>query len=274
MADEQYMQFLQTCLPRFGLRWQGFRKVRKQVIKRIKRRLKELHLGSLSAYQAYLEHHPEEWMTVDGFCRITISRFYRDRDVFDTLHMAVLPRLAQMALERNQQELRCWSAGCASGEEAYTLSMVWYLSLAAKFPPLQLRIVATDADKDMLVRASKGRYGLNSLRELPAGWIASGFQRHDDGYRVRKAYRDAVCFVAQDMRKQFPDGPFHLVMCRNLAFTYFAEPVQRKILARIAEQLVTGGILVVGKHESLPRDGTWFVAYDGQQSIFQKHTPA
>jgi chemotaxis protein methyltransferase CheR len=274
MADAEYVPFLQTYFPRLGLRWQGFRNVRKQVVKRIKRRLNELNLDSLAAYAGYLEHHPEEWLILDGFCRITISRFYRDQAVFDVLRTDVLPGLAQRALHQHEHELRCWCAGCASGEEAYTLSLLWHVCLASAFRTLRFRIVATDVDQHMLERARRGQYGLNSLRELPPGWIALGFEHHDHCYEVRKVYREAVCFLEQDIRQEMPAGSFHLIMCRNLVFTYFAEPLQQEIVTQIGKRLIAGGILVVGKHESLPQDREPFVAYTGQQSIFQKRCTA
>jgi chemotaxis protein methyltransferase CheR len=269
MPDTEYVQFLQTYLPRLGLRWQGFRKVRKQVTKRLKRRLRELQLEDLSAYVAHLESHPEEWMTLDGLCRITISRFYRDRDVFEALRQNVLPHLAQVARADTSHELRCWSAGCASGEEVYTLKMVWRLGLGSQFPEVDFRIIGTDADKHMLERARRGGYTRGSLQELSPHGIALGFDRFDDCYVVRQAFRDGICFVEQDIRKELPEGPFHLVMCRNLVFTYFAEPLQREVLERMAGRLVPGGILLVGKHESLPQHARHFVAYDEQPGMFQ-----
>lgn len=270
MADADYVQFLQTYVPRLGLRWQGFRKVSNQVIKRIKRRLKELELEGPAAYAAYLAHHPTEWHTLDEFCRITISRFYRDQDVFDTLRTGILPRLAQLVLDQNQRELRCWCAGCASGEEAYTLSLMWHLCLAPTFPSLQLDIVATDVDPHMLDRARRGQYGMNSLKDLPPGWLRMGFVQLDHFYTVQKRYRKTVSLMQQDIRSAMPDGPFHLIMCRNLVFTYFSDPLQHEMERQLGERLVSAGVLIMGKRECLPPGSETFVAYDGRQSIYQK----
>ena len=116
-TDADYVRFLQTCLPRLALRWAGFRKVRKPVVKRLKRRLRTLQLPDPAAYLAYLDDHPEEWEVLDGFCRIVISRFYRDQGIFETLRDTVLPTLAHAARVRQVQTLRCWSAGCAAGKK-------------------------------------------------------------------------------------------------------------------------------------------------------------
>ncbi|MHC4818981.1 MAG: CheR family methyltransferase [Planctomycetota bacterium] len=240
MKDTECVRFLQWALPRMRLRWRGFRKVRRQVGKRLGRRLAELGLRDLEAYRARLASDPgdAEWKVLDGFCRIPISRFYRDRAVFDHLFQEVLPALA-----RRHGEVACWSAGCASGEEPYTLA------IAARLLDLPLRIVATESDPHLLTRAEAANYGPSSLRELPRAWREQAFTPE---HVLLPAYRDAVQFRCEDIRDAMPDGPFHLVLCRNLAFMYFDEGLQREVLARIAARLAPGGVLVIGPHESLP----------------------
>src|SRR5919197_810463 len=116
VPDPDCVDFLRWALPRIGLRWEGFRKVRRQVCRRVGRRIAELGLGDLDAYRAYLREHPDEWAKLERLTPITISRFYRDRAVFEALEHAVIPALGE--------EPRIWSAGCASGEEAYTLALI------------------------------------------------------------------------------------------------------------------------------------------------------
>ncbi|MFB3131394.1 MAG: CheR family methyltransferase, partial [Rhodothermales bacterium] len=123
MKDTACVDFLQWALPKLHMRWPGFRKVRRQVCKRVRRRMRTLGLDHTEAYRAYLEAHPDEWDVLDAMCRITISRFYRDRGVFDLLRATLLPQRAQRATD--ETTLRCWSAGCASGEEVYTLKILW-----------------------------------------------------------------------------------------------------------------------------------------------------
>jgi chemotaxis protein methyltransferase CheR len=268
--DQEYVQFLKTCMPRLRLRWQGFRKVRKQVIRRIKRRLKELQLQNLSAYRAYLERHADEWLVLDSLCRITISRFYRDAEVFTTLREVGLPALTRLAKARNEHILRCWVAGCASGEEVYSLQMLWHRCLSARFPDMELGLVATDVDPGLLERAGRGRYRCSSLRELPRHWIASEFDVCDQWFVVPEPRRGSIDFIEQDIRTDLPGGWFYLVMCRNLVLTYFAEALQREILWRVASRLLPGGLLVVGKQETLPQNSQAFVAYDDYPGMFRK----
>ncbi len=252
MQDSECVQFLQNVLPRLQMRWPGFRKVRKQVCKRIGRRLRELELADTTAYTDYLAAHPDEWQRLDALCRISISRFYRDRGVFDTLRDTVLPDLAAAAQRRGDNALRVWSAGCASGEEPYTFQLLWHLDLAQKFSELGLCITATDADEHLLDRARRGVYPLGCLKELPPAWISEAFEPTGDGLQIRPVYREGVAFVRQDIRETAPDGPFDLILCRYLAFTYFDEALQRSVLDRLLAHLRSGGYLVIGKQESLP----------------------
>lgn len=256
IRDADGVQFLQWCLPRLYLRWSGFRKVRRQVYKRLNRRLQELGLSGLGEYYGYLENHPDEWPVLDTLCWISISRFYRDRGVFTYLQGEVLPQLVRVAVARGDTELHCWSAGCAAGEEPYTLAMLWKDGLVAQFSGLTLRIVATDIDPHALSRAEHGCYPASSIKDLPKEWVKQAFTQVAQEFCLRPEYREPVKFLQQDIRETFPDGRFDLILCRYLVFTYFDGALQQKTLRRMTERLVSGGILVTGTRESLP-DGDW-----------------
>lgn len=250
MRDSDCIAFLRWSLPKLGLRWQGFRKVRKTVCKRIDRRLRELGLSAASRYHAYLEGHPEEWARLDAMCRIPISRFWRDRAVFACLADQILPILA--ARSGAKREVRCWSAGCASGEEPYSLRLAWMQRAAVAYPDVRCAIVATDSDEVMLARARVGVYRQSSLRDLASSWQAATFVQNDVCIKVRPEMREDIEFLLQDIRDAAPSGKLDLILCRNLAFTYFALHQQRDVLDQLAGKLNTPGFLVLGSHESLP----------------------
>jgi chemotaxis protein methyltransferase CheR len=243
--------FLQWALPELSLRWHGFRKVRSQVCKRVRRRMESLGLEDFAAYREYLRHHPQEWAVLDGFCRITISRFYRDRHVFQLLGEHILPQLAQQAAQQRRR-VTCWSAGCASGEEVYTLRILWDLALPGTRADVPLSLLGTDIDEAVLARASAGCYQRGSVREMPSGWIDRCFERRDDLLCVKPAYRRGISFLCQDIRRDMPEGPFDLVLCRNLVLTYFEPSLQMQVIRNLAARLRRGGYLVVGAHEALP----------------------
>ncbi len=252
MKDADCVRFLQWLLPKLHMRWPGFRKVRRQVCKRIDRRLVELGLPDVAAYQIWIVAHPEELQILDGFCRITISRFYRDRGVFDLLRDELLPELAATAQANGNNEVRCWSAGCASGEEPYTVNIIWKRSISPRTPEVTLEIIATDSDLQMLKRASRGCYPHSSLKDFPSEWLASCFADVGAEYSVRTEYRLGVEWCRQDIREEMPHGVFDLVLCRHLAFTYFDEALQIKTLGEIVSRLRPSGTLVTGKQEPHP----------------------
>ena len=104
------------------MRWPGFKKVRGQVCKRLSRRLDELKLTDLKSYRMYLQDNPLEWHILDSLCRITISRFYRDKGIYDSLCSQVFPELIERSVRQEDNAFTCWCIGSASGEEPYTIS--------------------------------------------------------------------------------------------------------------------------------------------------------
>ena len=267
MKDADCVAFLQWALPQLGLHWPGFRKVRRQVCRRIAARLRTLGLADAAAYRSHLQSHSGEWPALGALCTVTISRFYRDREVFDCLRAAVLPALAQAALERGAQRLDCWSAGCASGEEPYTLSIQWRMALAARFPGLALHALGTDVDATLLERARAACYPPSSVEALPAAWRELAFERRGRQLCLREAFRGGVELERQDLAAEAPRRQFDLVLCRNLAFTYFDAERARFALEAIASRLRPGGALVIGLHEHLP-DGA-FVPWPGCRAVFR-----
>jgi chemotaxis protein methyltransferase CheR len=214
----------------------------------------ELGLCDTFAYGDYLQRTPEEWAHLDAFCRISISRFYRDRAIFTHLREIVLPALARKQLSVGGDELRCWSLGCASGEEAYTLSILWTLSIRPRFPKLSFRITATDVDENLIARAERGCYKKSSLRDMPADLLIAGFDQAADLYCVKPRLRKPIEFRVEDVRCCLPLDTFHLILCRNFVFTYFSDELQRATLASLLGRLTGGGFFVAGQHEDIPRD--------------------
>jgi chemotaxis protein methyltransferase CheR len=126
------------------------------------------------------------------------------------------------------------------------------MSLAARYPELGFSVRASDADEDLLSRARAAIYGEGSLRELPDLWRERAFVRVEGGLRLADEFREGVTFVREDLREAAVRGVVDLVLCRNVAFTYFAEDLQRRTLERFKACLRPGGMLVIGRHERLP----------------------
>lgn len=267
-----FEEFLKWALPQLGLRWQGFEDVYGQVAKRLRDRMAAVGVGDLESYRDYIEEHPDEWRRVDACCRITISRFYRDPEVFDALRALVLPQLAERAREAGRTEIRAWSAGAASGEEPYTLKMYWKLDVGEVFGDIQMPIVASEAFPHMIDRARQAVYPDSSLKDLPEDWRREAFEEVRGGFRLEGEFRSGVAFVQHDIRQGPPrelQTPVDLILCRYLAFTYFDEAAQREFLEKIRPALRDGGFLVIGKDETLPEPSPEFEPVDATDSVYR-----
>jgi chemotaxis protein methyltransferase CheR len=190
--------------------------------------------------------------------------------VFAFVQREVLPALATGAISRSSDTVQVWSAGCASGEEAYTLAIMWQLELVRRFPAVKLQILATDLDDAMLARARHGCFAAGSLKELPERWRTVAFVQQGRHHCLRATFSAAVTIARQDIRSPPPDAPFDLVMCRNLAFTYFDLDLQRTTAARLVGVLRAGGALVLGAHEALPAELDELEPWSGAERIYRK----
>lgn len=268
--DEACVALLRWALPRLRMRWPGFRKVRGQVCKRIRRRMKALGLADMNDYRAHLERHADEWQVLDGLCQISISRFFRDRGVFAFLGAEVLPKLAERALARGASRLRTWSAGCGSGEEPYSLAILWQLGLQTRYPQLGFKILATDANAAMVRRARAACYPGSSLKELEPAWRRAAFSEQNAVYKLKDPFKQAVEIRQEDLRERTPGASFDLIMCRNLAFTYFDRVLQHEILLGLCQHLHEGGALVIGSHERLPVEVSSLCVWSESCRIYRK----
>lgn len=271
MKESDCAPFLQWVLPQLNMRWSGFRKVRKQVCRRLDFRLKVLHLANIDAYRHYLESHPDEWHILDGLCFITISRFYREKAVFLFIEQQVFPALIQSVINHDNKQLRVLSLGSASGEEPYTIAIIWRLLFQTRYPNITFKIVAIDSHAELVQRSQRACYPYSSIKNLPKAWQQTAFHYRDNTYYLKPFFGDDVHFLKQDVREDIPDGPYDLILCRNLVFTYFDESLQTQILERIDQVLHDHGVLVIGIHESLPKQQSLFTPWSERLRIFVKN---
>jgi chemotaxis protein methyltransferase CheR len=268
MTDDECVELLKWMLPVLELRWAGFRRVRKQVCKRLGRRLTELGLEHTEDYRRYLTGNPEEWEVAVLLCTITISRFYRDKGVFEYLGSHVLPRLGARAREAGRRKLLAWSAGCGSGEEPYTLALVWEFGLRDRPRGIELEILGTDVDDGLLARARQASYPPGCLKDLPDRWRTAAFDKAGAEYRLKEHYKAYVELRKHDIREEPPNGPFDIVLCRNLAFTYFDNGLQLVTAQRLHDALIADGALVLGRHEALPDETAGFSTWSAGHRVY------
>ena len=242
----EYKEFLKTTLPQLGLRWRRFN--RKSIRKRIIGRLQELNLHSLSEYHSYLLDKAEERRQLTSLLTVTISRFWRDARLFEALRDLWFPTL--LGRLPAGEPLRIWSAGCASGEEPYSLLILWEEHFADSGH--QLNLLASDSDKRCLERALQGPYPASSFREMPLNLRQKYCTNEGGSFCLPSDFPKQIDWVEHNLIWDPPFPGNHLIFCRNLVYTYFTVPLQEKITRSFHQALVPGGLLVVGRKDRLP----------------------
>jgi chemotaxis protein methyltransferase CheR len=218
--------------------------------RRIAVRMRACGARTYPEYQAVLDRVPDEYERLKDAITINVTRFYRNAETWNVLRTGLVRELCRTV----QGEIRVWSAGCSSGEEPYTLTMVIADQLEQEGTPERLRQVnvdATDIDRESLERARTGRYRRTALTELPVAWLDRYFEQTGQECRVIERIRRQVNVKAADLSNDPPPGQnYHLILCRNVVI-YFERPAQERVFATFAGALAPGGFLVLGKVETL-----------------------
>ncbi len=254
MRDDQFRQILSF----FGLSWDGYRRVRRGVKKRLQAHMLALGTRSVKGYLVRLEASPEASEEAERLMTVSISRFFRDIGLWQALGREVLPDLVR----REEGGIRVWSAGCGCGEEAYSFLIVWQ-ALGDRFGDLpKLDLWATDANPTFLEKAGEGVYGPSSLKELPDEWRAECFARKpaENRFTLSDALKGGIRWGVHDLvREEPPAVGFHLLFLRNNLLTYYEKRLQVPAFRRIVSALKPEGMLIIGKKERLPAESGPFV---------------
>ncbi|RPJ49138.1 MAG: hypothetical protein EHM19_01150 [Candidatus Latescibacterota bacterium] len=258
IGRSEYDSFLKEILPLLGLSWRAYRRVRLGQRTRLRRRMREAGFRTLDAYAARLRSDPAERHALRAALNVTVSRFFRDRGLWLRLPEILFPELVRLAAAG---PVRAWSLGCASGEEPFTLRMVW-LDSPSRATPLDL--LASDISEACLRRAARAVYPESAVHNAPESYLARRFSRDGAEWRLVRDIADSVRFETFDWGSEAWPGPFHLVLARNGIFTYPDEAGRRRAIGKVRGALVPGGYLWIGGNETLPlSDVKWEVAAPG-----------
>ena len=247
MDDDQFrilLEYLQYS-------WSGYRKVRKGVKKRMARHMNQLHCGNMADYIRLLDLRPDIRQECELQMTVSISRFFRDRRLWELLQHHWFPEL----IDKNPNGLKVWSAGCACGEEAYSFKIIYYAQLVKSFHPLpKLEILATDIHPRYLERARNGIYGRSSLKEVDLDLRDACFDSRRGGrqYIIKDNLKDGIRWEHHHLATDPPEADFKIICLRNNILTYWRGEAREKVLADIVNSLLPGGLFITGCHEKLP----------------------
>jgi two-component system, chemotaxis family, CheB/CheR fusion protein len=226
-----------------------FRNYKSSILRRISRRMAVTRVANLDDYLDYLRSHPDEMTELVKAFLIKVTGFFRDPEAFDFLRSTVLPELIDKA-RQNGRILRIWSAGCATGEEAYSMALLIADLLGPDFPEWSVKMFATDLAADAIAFARRGIYPENVLADLPDEYRNRFFDRIEQSYRISKMLRETVIFGQQDISRGVPFPRIDLVVCRNVLI-YLKPELQQTVLDLFAYSLhQSHGYLFLGKAET------------------------
>ncbi|QDT63846.1 chemotaxis protein CheB [Calycomorphotria hydatis] len=236
------------------------------VSRRVARRLEATDSSALSDYIEYLHSHPNELNSLYRDLLIGVTRFFRDTDAYQALAENAISEL----VEREQtDELRIWVTGCASGEEAYTLAIMFYEAFELKGLVPRFKIFATDVHQSSLDFASAGIYDDESLEHVSPEHRDKYFSQERNGYRIRADIRRQIVFARHNVLTDAPFTRMDLISCRNLLI-YFQPIAQQKVLTLFHFGLKLGSFLFLGPSESVDRLSNEFVTLDSKWKLFRK----
>ena len=265
MDDRQFKELLDW----FGLCWDGYHRVRKGVKKRIRRHMQVCGCRNVHDYLSKLAYDEALKKQCRALLAVSISRFFRDCKIWQTLAEEILPALTSGERDR----IAVWSAGCARGEEIYSFKILWNEMRARCASLPKLEVWATDMNQEYIEAAQEGVYSASSLKETPDELQDKYFKRlpKTSFFAVRDSVKQGICWRRIDLLKDPPPADdFHMIFLRNNLLTYYRKTLVYPAFLKVVETLVEGGYLIIGSKEKLPAAVDQFRSYPGHSSIFVK----
>jgi len=240
---------------------------RSTLMRRVQKRMQSVDVTDFASYQDYLEVHPDEFAELFNTILINVTSFFRDQGAWDFLRTQIVPAI--IAGKGPAAPIRVWGAGCASGEEAYSVAMLLAEALGPEMFRARVKIYATDVDEDTLTEARSGSYSARDVENIPADLRAKYFEPAGERFIFNKELRRGVIFGRHDLLKDAPISRIDLLICRN-TLMYFNAEAQERILARFHFALEEGGYLFLGKAETLLAHGGLFVPVEMPHRLFAR----
>ncbi|MCH5598846.1 CheR family methyltransferase [Niabella ginsengisoli] len=239
---------------------------RPTLLRRIERRIHVRGLLDLPAYASFLIQHPEETHSLLKDLLISVTNFFRDKKPFEELEATLLPQI--MEGKNGEDHLRIWVAGCATGEEAYSIAMICADLTMGRTDAPKVQIFATDIDEAAIAAAREGFYSLNDAADVSQERLNRYFTKEGEGYRVRRELRENILFANHNFLKDSPFSRIDLVSCRNVLI-YLNRPAQERVFETFHFALKPNCFLLLGSSESVDGATDLFNIYNREQHIWK-----
>lgn len=233
--------------------------------RRIERRMAQHNIENTEVYARFLKENPAEIQILFKELLINVTSFFRDKEAFDVLEKTILPQLCQG--KPDNYLLRVWVAGCATGEEAYSVAILLRELLEQSHPDFKVQIYSTDLANDAIVIARAGLYPPNIVQDVSPERLRRFFTKEDAGYRVKKEIREMVVFAVQNVIKDPPFTKLDLLCCRNLMI-YLEAELQNKLIPAFHYALKPGGVLFLSPSESIGNHTDLFSALNRKWKFY------
>jgi two-component system, chemotaxis family, CheB/CheR fusion protein len=263
--DQAFEDLLTVLYQTHHFDFSGYK--RSTLMRRVRRRMDLLGIATFCDYADHIEVHPEEFGLLFTTILINVTAFFRDPPAWEYLQRDVVPRI--LAGKTRGEPVRIWSAGCASGEEAYTLAIVLAEVMGAEAYRERVKIYATDIDEEALEKARHGSYTAKEISAVPAALQDRYFEQRSSLWVFRNDLRRSVIFGRHDLVQDAPISRLDLLVTRN-TLMYFTVDTQARILARLHYALRDDGHLFLGKAEMLVAHAGLFTPVDLRHRIFSK----
>ncbi len=264
-TDEAFESLLVYLRDSRGFDFTGYK--RTSLMRRVRHRMAQIGCETFENYLDVLQAQPAEFAALFNTILINVTTFFRDIEAWDVIRDDVIPRI--LADRAPGESIRIWSAGCASGREAYTLAMLLAEALGQDDFRQRVKIYATDVDEDALTDARAATYDAKAVESVPPELLTKYFDQVNGRYVFRKDLRRAVIFGRTDLVKDAPISRVDLLVCRN-ALIYLNADTQRNVLSRLHFALAPNGTLFLGHAEMLLSHTDRFVPQDMKNRIFRK----
>jgi len=257
-------QILATLRTRTGHDFSQYKK--STVVRRIERRMAQHDIETADVYARYLKEHPAEAQVLFKELLINVTSFFRDPEAFEALRKEVLPRV--FAGKPEGWVFRVWVAGCASGEEAYSIAILLREWMDETHLDFKVQIYATDLDEDAIASARAAVYTPNIVQDVSPERLRRFFVKEEAGYRVKKEIREMVVFAVQNVIKDPPFTRLDLLSCRNLMI-YLEPELQDRLIATFHYALRPGGVLFLSPSESVGHTAELFRPLNRKWKLFE-----